>query len=101
MRKRETGRVERLAGERNRPQAVGPEDVALFAHEGVAAKPRLRPDLIALAGDEPYFEQRRPVERLHDAVVAHGFFSARVSWMRFLLHERRLIPHEVVAPRAG
>src|SRR5438105_10288023 len=62
--------MERLAREGDRPEGVGAVDVALFADERVPAQPRLEPDLVAFAGDEPNLDERRRVEHLDDAVLA-------------------------------
>ena len=43
---------------------VRPVDIAHLTHQRVSAQPRLNPDLVALAGDEAHFDQRRAGERL-------------------------------------
>src|SRR5690348_616618 len=98
MREREAVRVERLAWKRNRPELLRPVHVPLLAAEGVAAHPRLKANLVALAGDEPHFDERCRVEGFDEAVFADRFFAARIAWMRFLLHQRAPIPDQMVAP---
>src|SRR5438309_10992642 len=94
-------RVQRLPGALNRPQRGRPEHVPLLAHERVSAQPRLNSDLIALAGDQPDFDERRVLERLENSVLAHGFLAVWITRMGLLLNERSPIPHELIAPGTG
>ena len=61
--KRQPVGVQRLPRKRNRPQRIGSEGIALLADQRVAAKPRLQPDLIALAGVQTHLDERRRLER--------------------------------------
>ena len=94
-------RVQRLPGKIDETQAVRPIHVTLLPHQGVAAQPRLQTDLIPLAGHEPDLDERGVFERLDHSILAPRVFAPRITRMRRLLDERTLIPHEVIAPRAG
>src|SRR2546422_9066921 len=93
--------VQRLPRECNRSEMIRSEDVPLLADEHVPAQPRLEANLVAPAGDQLDFDQRRAAESLDDAVLADGFLAARIARGRLLLYQRMLIPHEMIAPRAG
>ena len=59
MQERQPMRVQRLALELDGAQRVGTVDVALLADERVPAQPGLDADLVAAAGLQPHFDQRR------------------------------------------
>src|SRR2546427_2018965 len=101
MPERQPVSVQRLPRERNRSEMIRPEDVPLLADEHVPAQPRLEANLVAPAGDQLDFDQRRAAESLDDAVLADSFLAARIARARLLLYQRMLIPHEMIAPRAG
>ena len=101
MTERQPVRVQRLPRKTDRPQMIGTEDVALLADQHVAAQARLEPNLVALPRDEADFDERRVAVRLDDAVFRLGFLAARIARARFLLNQRVLVPHEMIAPGAG
>src|SRR5258707_2268650 len=93
--------MERLSRKRDRAQRVRPVDVTLLADQRVTTQPRLDADLIALAGDEPHFDQRRPRELFDHLVMADRLLALRVARVRFLLNQRFQVPDEVIAPDTG
>ena len=101
MFERQPVRVERLARKRNRPERVRPVRVALFADQRVASQPRLNADLIPPPRHQPHLDQRRALERLEHRVVADRLLAARIAGVGFLLNQRSVVPHQMVAPGAG
>src|SRR5687767_8511166 len=70
------------------------DDVATFAHERMAMQTCLQSNLIALAGVQPYFEERGVTKRLERSVAADGFLAVGVAAMGPLLNEGLVVPHE-------
>ena len=88
--------MERLPFEPDGTQRLGPEHVALFANQCVAAQARLNPNLVAFPGLQPHLEQRRLLERLECpgtwqiASMPLGSFGCVSFWMSaFLSHTSR------------
>ena len=54
---------------------VGPVDIPLLADEGVTSEPGLKADLVAFAGNQTHFNQRRGIETIDDAIIADGVFA--------------------------
>jgi hypothetical protein len=55
----EPGRMQGLPREGKRPEDVRPVNVSPLPNQGVAPQPGLQPDLVAPAGYQTDFEQRR------------------------------------------
>jgi hypothetical protein len=100
MLERQAVRMQRLPWKLDRSQHVWSIDVSLLPDQRVTAQPGLETDLVALARDQPYFDQRRAFERLENAVTADRFLPRRVAGAGPLLYQSLLVPHEVIAPRA-
>src|SRR5262249_55242336 len=77
-----------LAGASARAHRVGAVDEDLLAEQHVPAEPRLRPDLVAPAGDERALEERPAAQRFDDSIPADRFFTPRIAGMRLLLNKR-------------
>src|SRR6266487_5350386 len=98
MRKRQTARVQRLAMERDRPQALGPVCITSLADECVTAEPRLDANLIAAPGDERYLDQRCRLELFDHPVVADRLLAARIPRVGLLLDQRLVVPRQPITP---
>src|SRR5215216_3012312 len=98
MLKRQAPGVQGLARELDVTQVIGTKDVALLADQRMAAQPRLQSNLVALAGLQTNLDQRRIREALQHPVMADRLLRLGITRVRLLLHERLLVPHEVVSP---
>ena len=100
MREAQAEGMQGLTRKVDRPQRIGAVDVAPLPYQRVPAQPRLDANLIAAPGHERQFNERRPLQRFDEAVLADGFLAARIIRTRFLLNQRRGVPGEMIAPGA-
>ncbi len=101
MLKRQAVHMQRLTREIDRPQLLGPTDVARLPHQRVHAAALAAGFDCACPSAAALRAATRPRTLFQHLVVADGFLGARVVRVRGLLDAGGLVPHQMIAPYAG